>query len=235
MVYLYSIIILFTLKMNYKLIQETIGLIESFEQENAERENYSQDLQGFKRWIIDGFLYKEKANEPNWEGKSSGRSPESVINTLLVHLNRYAKNYSKAAIYESEFSTQEDFIYLINLKAFGEMSKMDLIKRNVQDKSGGMLIIRRLQKNEWIEERDSKKDRRSKLIRISEKGLKALNQQMRKIREATTIVAGNLEHHEKLELIRLLQKLDDFHQEIYDENIETSRLLNLVTKNHIKK
>lgn len=59
-----------------------------------------------------------------------------------------------------------------------------------------MLIIRRLQKQGWIEERDSKKDHRSKLVWISEKGLTALNQQMRKIREASTIVAGNLEQQE---------------------------------------
>jgi hypothetical protein len=33
-------------------------------------------------------------------------------------MNRYAKAYSKSAIHGSEFSTQEDFVYLINLKAF---------------------------------------------------------------------------------------------------------------------
>ncbi len=219
--------------MNYKLIQEAVGLVETFEQENAKSKNYTENLEGFKQWINDSFRHKTRDDDLDWEGKSEGRSPESVINTLIVHLNRYAKNYSKAAIYDSQFSTQEDFIYLINLKAFGEMSKMDLIQRNVQDKSGGMLIIRRLQKREWIEERDSKEDRRSKLIRISKKGRKALNQQMGRIREATTIVAGNLEDDEKLELIRLLQKLDDFHQDIYDENIDSSQLLETVTKNYL--
>src|SRR5690554_5295977 len=90
--------------------------------------------------------------EPYWEGKEKGRSPESVINTLIVHMNRYAKSYSKSAIYDSEFSTQEDFIYLINLKAFGAMTKMELIKKNIQEKPVGMQIINRLIENGWVDQ-----------------------------------------------------------------------------------
>lgn len=221
--------------MNYSLIQETIALIEEFEKENAESKKFSTDLEGFKQWIVMNYKKDFKTEEPDWEGKEDGRSAESVINTLIVHLNRYAKNYSKSAIFDSEFSTQEDFIYLINLKAFGEMSKMDLIKKNVQDKSGGMLIINRLQKNGLIDQRDSEKDRRSKVIRISDKGLKALENQMKKIRKATTIVTGDLNPNEKMELIRLLQKLDDFHNEIYQKNIETEELLEIVSQHYLKR
>ncbi|MCC6722636.1 MAG: MarR family transcriptional regulator, partial [Bacteroidia bacterium] len=49
-------------------------------------------------------------------------------------------------------------------------------------------------------------------------------------RQATSIVTGNLLHHEKMELIRLLNKLDDFHQSIYDKNIDTENLLSEVLK-----
>jgi hypothetical protein len=46
-----------------------------------------------------------------------------LLAPLLVHMNRYAKTYSKSAIAGSGFNTQEEFIYLINLKAFGSMTK----------------------------------------------------------------------------------------------------------------
>ena len=58
------------------------------------------------------------------------------------------------------------------------------------------------------------------------KNLLALENQMSKIRKATEIVTGDLTHSEKMELIRLLKKLNDFHQPIYDKNIETEHLLN---------
>lgn len=209
--------------MNYGLIKDVLDLVQEFEIETNNNNDFETSVQGFKNWISTN--NNTIVNEPNWEGKENGRSPESVINTLIVHLNRYAKSYSKSAIFGSNFSTQEDFTYLINLKAFGEMSKMDLIKKNVHEKPVGMQIINRLINQGWIEQRNSKTDKRSKVISISETGLQALGNQMDKIRQATSIVTGNLSQNEKMELIRLLNKLDNFHQPIYDRNIDTENLL----------
>ncbi|OJV30062.1 MAG: MarR family transcriptional regulator [Bacteroidetes bacterium 37-13] len=215
--------------MNYRLVKDVIDLVQEFESQNEGSTSYDTSVEGFKNWISTN--NNTIVNEPNWEGKENGRSAESVINTLIVHMNRYAKSYSKSAIVGSDFSTQEDFIYLINLKAFGEMSKMDLIKKNVHEKPVGMQIINRLINQGWIEQRNSKTDKRSKVISISETGLQALGNQMDKIRQATSIVTGNLSQNEKMELIRLLNKLDDFHQPIYDRNIDTEDLLREALKN----
>ncbi|MCO5260723.1 MAG: MarR family winged helix-turn-helix transcriptional regulator [Crocinitomicaceae bacterium] len=209
--------------MNYGLIKDVLDLVQEFEIETNNNNHFDTSVEGFKNWISTN--NNTIVNEPNWEGKENGRSAESVINTLIVHMNRYAKSYSKSAIVGSDFSTQEDFIYLINLKAFGEMSKMDLIKKNVHEKPVGMQIINRLINQGWIEQRNSKTDKRSKVISISKTGIEALENQMDKIRQATSIVTGNLSQKEKMELIRLLNKLDDFHQQIYDKNIDTESLL----------
>lgn len=209
--------------MNYGLIKNILDLVQEFEIETNNNNHFETSVEGFKNWISTN--NNTIVNEPNWEGKENGRSAESVINTLIVHLNRYAKSYSKSAIFGSNFSTQEDFTYLINLKAFGEMSKMDLIKKNVHEKPVGMQIINRLINQGWIEQRNSKTDKRSKVISISKTGLQALGNQMDKIRKATSIVTGNLSQNEKMELIRLLNKLHDFHQQIYDRNIDTENLL----------
>ena len=214
--------------MNYNLVKDVLDLIAEFENQNTNLNKLEVTVDDFKKWIV--LSNKEIANEPNWEGKENGRSPESVINTLIVHMNRYAKSYSKSAIFGSDFSTQEDFIYLINLKAFGEMTKMDLIKKNVHEKPVGMQIINRLIAHGWIFQQDSKTDKRSKVISISPLGLNALDKQREKIRKATEIVTGDLTHNEKMELIRLLNKLNDFHKPIYDKNIETENLLTEVLK-----
>lgn len=88
-----------------------------------------------------------------------------------------------------------------------------------------MQIINRLIHLGWIEQRESTTDKRSKVISITQKGLTALENQMNKIRTATTVVTGNLSENEKMELIRLLHKLDDFHQQIYEKNKKTEQLL----------
>lgn len=211
--------------MKYGLLVDVIQLIEEFETFQGSDKRYDLNIEGLKEWISNNMNDDLPKPEPHWEGKESGRSPESVINTLIVHMNRYAKSYSRSAIFGSEFSTQEEFIYLIVLRAFGQMNKMELIKKNVQDKPTGMQIIKRLLKQEWIIQENSATDKRSKIIRLTEKGSAALDEQMDKIRQATNIVTGDLTHREKMELIRLLTKLDQFHKPIYSENLSHEALL----------
>ncbi|PIF46664.1 DNA-binding MarR family transcriptional regulator [Chryseobacterium sp. 52] len=219
--------------MHYSIVKDVVQLLEEFELENKAK-SYPSDIEGFKAWICDKESYKESnnADEPYWEGKENGRTAESAISTLLVHLNRYAKTYSKSAISESHFSTQEDFIYLINLKAFGKMTKMELIKKNIQDKPVGMLIIARLLKQGWIEQEESDIDKRNKVIAITAKGMDALEQQMAKIRNATDIVAGDLNHKDKMQLIRILNKLDRFHYPIFCRNIDSRDLIKTVNEEY---
>lgn len=214
--------------MNYNLMKDVVDLVAAFEQSNAT--SSKAGIEDFKRWIVAQHQNTSPKIEPHWEGKEKGRSAESVISTMMVHMNRYAKSYSKSALLGSDFSTQEDFIYLINLKAFGEMTKMNLIKKNVHEKPAGMQIINRLIAQGWVNQTASETDKRSKVLKITEKGLAVLQNQMDKIRIATQIVSGDLTHHEKMELIRLLHKLNDFHQNIYDKNIRPEDLLQEVLK-----
>lgn len=219
--------------MNFDLLKDVIQLLERFDEENVKAE-YSSTIEGFKTWISDHELNAENStvNDTEWAGKENGRTPESAIATSLVHLNRYAKTYSKAAIADSEFTTQEDFIYLINLKALGSMTKMELIKKNIHDKPVGILIINRLIKHGWVKQTDSTTDKRTKVIEITSKGLTVLEAQMAKIRKATHIVTGNLNYTEKMDFIRILNKLDHFHSPIFSRNIESRDLIETVYKEY---
>ncbi len=217
--------------MNYNLIKDVLDLVAKFENQNTSLNKQVATIDDLKKWVVMNYDAENLTAEPDWEGKENGRSPESVINTLIVHMNRYAKSYSKSAIFGSDFSSQEDFIYLINLKAFGEMTKMDLIKKNVHEKPVGIQIINRLISKEWVNQSASEIDKRSKVLKITNKGIEVLDNQMDKIRKATTIVTGDLTRNEKMELIRLLHKLNDFHKPIYDKNIEPEYLLEQALKN----
>ncbi len=221
---------------NFDLIKQVLDLIEDFEFENKESV-YSSDIDGFKNWIADHSKSVNNSDkpkvEPDWVAKENGRSPESVISTMLVHLNKYAKMYSKSVILNSPFSTQEEFIYLINLKSYGALSKTELIRMNIQDKPTGIQIINRLIQQGFAIQIDSNLDKRSKLIEITKLGLETLEANMLKIRQATKIVSGDLSMDEKLELIRLLGRLTDFHNEIYNKNIHPTDLLFKVVTDYL--
>ena len=97
--------------MDFTIVKNLIELIEKFDSENVNN-LYTKDIAGFRNWIYDREAHqrRDEKSDPVWDGKELGRSPESVISTLLVHLNRYAKTYSKSAIAGSDFSTQDEFM-----------------------------------------------------------------------------------------------------------------------------
>ncbi|MEJ6981178.1 winged helix DNA-binding protein [Pedobacter sp. P351] len=196
----------------YSLYRELIALSEDFEHEF---QGESRNLSNFSQWLSEKFSCSDqlKTIAVNWEGKEKGRSAESIINTSLVHLYRYAKIYSKIAIADSPFSTIDDVIFLINLLHSGGMTKTQLIEMNIHEKSTGIQIINRLLALGFIYETQNEKDRRSKKISITEAGKTALNAKIDKIRTASKTVVGNLNDQEKNQLILLLQKLESFHQE----------------------
>lgn len=202
----------------YQLIHELVDLVKIYE---SSTKHPAEDLHAFRSWLDIRFRDEQPVSiaDPNWTGKVNGRSADSVINTSLVHLYRYAKIHAKAAITDSKFSTPDEFIYLISLVSGGSMSKTELIKHNIHDKPAGSLIIKRLLDKGLIEQQSSALDRRSKLIRVTAKGNDHLKQSMDKIRLASAQVTEPLSPQEKMELINLLLKLEDFHHAQLAEKI----------------
>ncbi|RYG51364.1 MAG: MarR family transcriptional regulator [Chitinophagaceae bacterium] len=208
--------------MNYKLLKEVVDLVACFERENGSA-RYSSDINGFRKWMNEGV--SASPSEPEWEGKLNGRSAESIIATQFVHMNHYARSYFRSVIHGTEFSTPEEVIYLIVLRFNAPITKMELIKKNVHDKPVGMQIINRLIAKGWVAQKGSEQDRRSKVISPTEAGIEALDKLMAKVRQATSIVSGELSQQEKLELVGLLNKLNDFHHSIYEMNYDSPELL----------
>ncbi len=199
------------LSMYYNLIIEVVDLVKNYQKEVRETH---PNLYSFGQWL-NQYLKKQGHNaqpEPEWEGKSDGRSADSVINTSLVRLFRYAKVHAKSSIANTSFSTPDDFIYLISLVSYGSMTKTALVKLNVHEKSAGIQIVNRLIKNGLVEQTRIESDKRNRMITITSKGTELLNENMENIREASKNVTEPLSVVEKVELIRLLSKLETFHE-----------------------
>lgn len=196
--------------MTYQLIKDMLNYVEIFDADFDGEKN----VKNFSRWLSSQIPEKDqdKSTLIDWEGKSEGRSAESVINTSLVHLFRYAKIYSKLAIADSPFASIDEVIFLLNLLHRGSMSKQQLIDLNIHEKSTGIQIINRLISRDFVREDISETDKRSRNLTITEKGRMALDANMEKVRRASKIVSGNLNEKEKLQLVYLLQKLENYHE-----------------------
>jgi DNA-binding MarR family transcriptional regulator len=196
--------------MMYKLLNELVLLVAEFEKQvNPPRE----DIHVFGQWLLSQNQVQstEPEAEPEWIGKENGRTPDSVINTMLVHLYRYARLHAKLAIADSEFATPDELVYLLNLAAYGAMSKTALVRLNVHEKSAGIQILNRLISQELVEQIPGDADKRSKIITLTDKGREAMERSMGKFRKASADVTGNISEQEKMDLIRILTKMEAHH------------------------
>lgn len=218
---------------SYQLIHQLINLVAELEEENQGREASLQDFTGF---------LLNKVGEPNADNHSNevrfGSSDSSALNIayqldnnigrLFVFMSRYAKFYIKKALDGTPMQTPEDFTALAILLTHPYLSKSELISHNLQEKTSGTEVIRRLIAAGLVRQWDDDQDKRSKHIAITDDGKKLLFQVFEHTSYVGKIITGKLTVSEKFTLQYLLQKLESFHLEHYEKKT-------IVNKSDLKK
>jgi DNA-binding MarR family transcriptional regulator len=144
---------------------------------------------------------------------------DNAIGRLLVYMSRYAKSYIKKTLEGTPLQSQDDFTCLAILMTHESLSKSDLISRNMQEKTSGAEVIRRLLAAGMVKQWDDTIDKRSVRISITERGKELLHQVLDDMNHVGKIITGNLNYSEKLEFHYLLQKLETFHFQLHDEKV----------------
>jgi DNA-binding MarR family transcriptional regulator len=142
------------------------------------------------------------------------------VSILVVLLYRYAKGYIKKALASSDLKNGDDFSFLITLMTHESLTKIELTKLLVMEKTSGSEIINRLIKLKFIEQTPDEEDRRSVRIRISDYGRSQVLKVLPEMQKVSSIVTGNLDNNEIRTLTYLLRKLDAYHNEIYHHKKE---------------
>ena len=212
---------------SYQLIHELISLVEQLEQQNPEREVTMQDFAGFMVHTV-GNSAQNVASSARIShdvrfGKNEITAQEQAfqldnnIGQLFVYMSRYAKSYIKKALDDTALLTAEDFTALAILLTHDNLSKSELIQYNLQEKTSGTEVIRRLLAAGLIEQWDDEKDKRSRQIAITDQGKQLLYAVFEDMNHVGKMISGNLTVSEKLTLRYLLQKLEDFHQQHHQQ------------------
>lgn len=113
--------------------------------------------------------------------KHPGKKGERIMNGahLLKVMGRILSAYSlyfRSAVNHIGAPPAESFYYLNSLLQLGEVRKSDLINYMFAETTTGMEVINKLIREKKITERTSPDDKRAKLITITDKGLKALDE-----------------------------------------------------------
>lgn len=204
-----------------EILIQLVKYLDLFEKENKDLNDYnindvisfiqsqefSKKMRTDKKYTI--------GNENQFNGIPLKESNANSLSRLLSLNYRYAKDYIKKALADSQLQTVEEFSYLIVLMVHKSLSKTELILENAMVKTSGTEVIKRLLRKELIYQFDDKKDKRSQLVAITPKGLAEMKKVFPKMQISSDIITGSLNQLEQQTLIFLLQKLESYHNELF--------------------
>ena len=159
-------------------------------------------------------MRKFEGGEEEWL-KENHRKVNNDISILLVFMYRYAKGYIKKALKNSVLQTPEEFTFLITLMTYSSLSKSKLISTQLLEKTSGTEVIKRLVKLGFMQEQEDPADKRSMLVSITNAGREEIVMLLPVIDTVADIVIANLSLEERNSLAYLLNKMDLFHNDIF--------------------
>lgn len=203
----------------YQLIKGLLDRVEEFEKERGEQE---MDLVAFNLWLNRKLSFAQ----PDFfhhRGEYTDSSSSGVILTMLIgFLFRYAKLYIKKALEDTPLSTMDEFSFMASLSNYGSLTKSELINQNIVEFTSGIEIIKRLVRNGLMEEFADPDDRRSKRVKLTEEGKKAMGIVLPSMNRVAQIVEGDLNPSEMEAIMPILYRLNDFHAVIHHKDRKSS-------------
>lgn len=213
---------------SYKFVHQLLNIVEEFERDSKGRELCLRDFSGF---LINQLERSDNSiassdirfGEMEEEMQELAFQIDNSIGRLLVYMSRYAKSYIKKTLEDTPLQSPEDFTALAILLTHESLSKGELISRNIQEKTSGTEVIRRLLAAGLVKQWDDQTDKRSKRISITDSGKGLLHRVFADMNYVGKMVTGNLSYSEKLKLQYLLQKLETFHFQLHEEKLITTK------------
>lgn len=202
--------------MDYTFLKDLIVLAEDYERSTG-KEPKTND---FIAWLQTKELPPVPFHDMplTKEGYGDAHTP-GLISKLIVYMYRYAKLYIKKALEGSPLQSMDEFGYMVSLLQYEPLNKTELIQQNRHEKPTGMEIIKRLVRLGYMEETVHKEDKRSKALRVSEKGRELLAGLYGNMDKISRLILGDLSPLEQYQLVVTLQRLDDYHHPIFMDNL----------------
>jgi hypothetical protein len=155
--------------------------------------------------------------EEKHESDDYGMSVQSQMAVLLLRMSKFATHYSKKALKHSVLNNTEDWFYLTGLIDGRAPKKSEYIHEMLSEFPTGIEIINRLLKLGMLEEIPDPADKRSKRIKITNSGSALLYSTLPKMIKIGDMAFARLDTIEKSILLKMLKKLETFHNKHYRE------------------
>lgn len=194
-----------------------LGLIEKWEAFLAEHPEGS--LEEFGAYVLAGGgpASPSAPSAPGPEAPFEGQDSDAAVlnyhfeaSNLLWRLGKHAKSHAKGLFEDLGISSHDELAILSHVALLGECPKKVAVPDNLVEMSTGIDTIKRLLNKGQLLERKNPRDKRESLVRIAAAGRGLLEQVSRGFGQLPDVLGGISREEQRL-LLRLLERLDEFH------------------------
>ncbi|MCW3083477.1 MAG: hypothetical protein JWP12_843 [Bacteroidetes bacterium] len=173
---------------------------------NFDAQHPESNLEDFCRYYL--INKSEKENKARHSAKWSAVTIDFALMRLINRIVKLHSIYAIAATEGTGINTSEEFSLMNAIHSMGEPRKTEAIYAALFELSTGTDMLSRFKKIGYIIEYDDKEDRRSKRLRITPKGLKALLVCKKRMAQLAEMEFFDLSEDEKKICIQLLNNVD---------------------------
>lgn len=145
------------------------------------------------------------------------QSADEYIGWVWGRMMSFTQIWEKKAFANQTIHNLTEFGVALFVMSHEGCSKSEVANHSLQEKTTIFETIKRLVKNGILEEKANETDKRSKHLKLTEKGRIASFSVMNRANEVSQHLVGNLSKAEKIKLFDSLIKLDGYHQHCYQK------------------
>jgi DNA-binding MarR family transcriptional regulator len=181
-------------------MQSVLPLIEKWE--NFQQEKSRGGMYEFASWLL---ASKKKA--------SPSMQASGTIGILLTRLQKHLGAIVKPEIQKLGFTKEHEYSFLYQISRMNKPNKNQLARENMLELSTGRDIVNRLLQKGLVTESPDPEDGRAMIIRLTAKGTAILKKSVKLLAHPFVDFAGDLSDKEQADLIRLLTKMEEYHDQ----------------------
>ncbi len=199
-------------------MDKVIKLLEYFKK--YQEKGMGADLARFGMW-----LNKEINGERIVEVPVEYQLSDDVtIGFLMGRLLGYGDVWTRMAFRDLPIQHFYDYGILKHTEQAKNPTKKEIADQSLLEQSTCFEAIKRLVKHKVLTEETDMDDRRVKRVRLTSFGKKVTEVATQQAFRLSNLLVGDLTDKEKKDLIRILRKLDHFHEDLY-RKVERNRII----------
>jgi DNA-binding MarR family transcriptional regulator len=149
-----------------------INVILEIDEFQKEKNKSNATIEEFRIWLNEKAYNAVNPTELFKKENQKVFDLENEIAKQVILLGRFTKQMIRRGLKDFPHLANEEFTYLYRLMDEETLTKMQLVERNAHEKQTGIEIIKRMVKNNLVEEFPDENDKRTTRLKLTDLGKK---------------------------------------------------------------